>query len=168
MRVVTALLALCTLAASEVTPVDQARQDLYNLEKDLWKNVTDPAWVDAGMGGDIELTKAFVTFANQIQTVKIPKRPPLKAWLWTKATEKLQIIEGMYENFEQFVRKQAQPGSVPAPVREWLGLADSVLMDPKTSVVSAIKKLDGLLEHGDMFRVALLVIYTFLYTHTCT
>ncbi|CAH0751220.1 unnamed protein product [Diatraea saccharalis] len=148
-----ALFALCAFVlAQELSPVDHLRSKFYSLEADLWKNVSDPMWRDTGLGGDVELTKAFVVLDEQIAKVTRPPRPPLQSWLWLRALEKLQIIDGLYDNFVQFVRRQAVPGAVPAPVKEWLDLAESVLMDPKTSAAQAVRKLHEILQHGDMFR----------------
>lgn len=153
-----ALLALTTVAlAADPTAVDFIRDKFYFLEEDLWQNVTDPSWRDSGLGGDVELTKAFVALDEQIESIPMRPRPPLNFWLWSKASEKLQVIDGFYKNFVQFVRRQAAPGSVPAPVREWLDLAEQVLMDPKASVAIAVRKVHDLLQHGDMFRAALQV-----------
>lgn len=157
MRLV-ALFALLTLAAAEdLSPPDYVRSKFYALEEELWRNVTDPLWREAGLGGDVELTKSFVVVDNQIEMIPRSPRPPLRSWLWTKALEKMQIIDGLYKNFVQFVRRQAVPGTVPAPVKEWLDLAEAVLMDPKTSAAQAVRKLHDLLEHGDMFRSILQV-----------
>lgn len=46
---------------------------------------------------------------------------------------------------------------MPAPVKDWLDLAESILMDPKTSAMQAVRKLQGLLQHGDLFRSILQV-----------
>ncbi|KAL0839141.1 hypothetical protein ABMA28_017111 [Loxostege sticticalis] len=118
----------------------------------MWNNVSDPLWRESGLGGDVELTKAFVVLDNQISSIPRPPRPPLSSWLWLKATEKLQIIDGLYKSFVDFARRQSAPGAVPAPVKDWLDLAESILMDPKTSAMQAVRKLQGLLQHGDLFR----------------
>lgn len=155
---VAALLALFAAAlATELTEVDQMRHKFYELEHELWINVTDPQWRDAGLGGDVELTKAFAALNEHIESIPRTKRLLLRSWLWTKVSEKLVIIDGFYKNFIEFVRRQASPASVPAPVREWLDIAESVLMDPNASVAQAVRKLHGLLEHGDIFRTALQV-----------
>ncbi|CAH2981054.1 unnamed protein product [Chilo suppressalis] len=151
-----ALFALSAFAlAQELSPVDHLRSKFYALEEDLWRNVSDPMWRESGIGGDVELTKAFVVLDEQIEKAPRSPRPPLKSWLWMKAFEKLQIIDGLYENFVQFVKRQAVPGAVPAPVKEWLDLAESVLMDPKTSTAQAVRKLHEWLQHGDLFRTIL-------------
>ncbi|XP_073957028.1 chemokine-like protein orion isoform X3 [Choristoneura fumiferana] len=150
-----ALFALLTIALGDISPVDHVRDKFYTLERDLWVNVTDPEWRNAGLGGDIELTKAFAAFNDRFEAVRMPPRPPLESWLWVKASEKLTVIDGLYKNFMEFVKRQAAPGAVPAPVREWLDLAEVVLMDPKLSVAQAVRKLDDLLEHGDLFRASL-------------
>jgi hypothetical protein len=155
---VAALFALLALSlADDLSPVDHVRNKFYGLEEELWRNVTDPLWRESGLGGDVELTKAFVVLDNQIEALPRPPRPPLQSWLWLKALEKFQIIDGLYKSFVEFVRRQAAPGAVPAPVKEWLDLAESVLMDPKTSAAQAIRKLHDLLQHGDMFRSILQV-----------
>lgn len=154
-----ALFALLALGlAKDQTPVDNLRQIFYDLEDNLWKNVTDPAWRDNGFGGDVELTKAFVAINDQIEALPVATRPTFSSWLWLRAAEKLQIIDGLYKNFVGFITRQAMPGGVPAPVREWLDLAESILMDPKSSVSQAVKKLHDLMEHGDLFRTALQVL----------
>lgn len=154
----TALFALVTAAlARDLNPVDELRQSFYNLEVDLWRNVTDPAWSENGLGGDVELTKAFVDLNKQIEAVPAAIRPTLKSWLWTKTVEKLQIIDGLYNTFLEFAKRQATPGAVPSPVREWLDLTETVLLDPKTSVAQAVRKLHDLMEHGDLFRTAVQV-----------
>ncbi|XP_034832290.1 uncharacterized protein orion isoform X3 [Maniola hyperantus] len=151
-----ALLALLAVArASDPSPVDNIRNTFYDLEDKLWKNVTNPEWSSSGIGGDVELTKAFVRFDERIESVPRPPRPPFDTWLWLKLVEKSQIIDGYYKNFVEFAKRQAVPGSVPAPVREWLDLAEGVLMDPKASVAQAVRKIHDLLEHGDMFRAML-------------
>ncbi|XP_045773211.1 uncharacterized protein LOC123872741 isoform X3 [Maniola jurtina] len=151
-----ALLALLAVArAGDPTSVDNIRNKFYDLEDKLWKNVTNPEWSTGGLGGDVELTKAFVKFDEQIESVPRPPRPPFDTWLWLKLVEKSQIIDGYYKNFVEFAKRQAVPGSVPAPVREWLDLAEGVLMDPKASVAQAVRKIHDLLEHGDMFRAML-------------
>lgn len=156
-----ALLALISLAAAgDPSPTDHARDQFYDLENKLWTNVTNPEWTNAGLGGDVELTKVFSHFAEDVEAIPRPPRLPIKSWLWTKAVEKLQIIDSMYNHFVEFVKKQSMPGAVPAPVKEWLDVAENILMDPKTSAIQALRKLDDLLEHGDMFRVALQVSLT--------
>ncbi|KAL0839140.1 hypothetical protein ABMA28_017111 [Loxostege sticticalis] len=148
-----ALFALLALAAAEdLSPVDNVRKNFYALEVEMWNNVSDPLWRESGLGGDVELTKAFVVLDNQISSIPRPPRPPLSSWLWLKATEKLQIIDGLYKSFVDFARRQSAPGAVPAPVKDWLDLAESILMDPKTSAMQAVRKLQGLLQHGDLFR----------------
>ncbi|CAH2096557.1 unnamed protein product [Euphydryas editha] len=149
--------ALLTLlaAANAIDPiaVDDLRNQFYTLEKVLWKNVIGTEWSTAGVSGDVELTKAFVAFNDQIQLVRLPPRYPFETWLWAKATEKMRIIDGYYENFVTFIRRQAQPGTVPAPVREWLDVADAILFTNSTSsVAQAVRKIHDLLEYGDMFR----------------
>lgn len=158
MRLAT-LFAILAFALGDITLVDHLRDKLYTLEKDLWVNVTDPEWRNAGLGGDIELTKAFAAFNDRLEAVRMPPRPPLESWLWVKASEKLTVVDGLYKNFMEFVKRQSAPGAVPAPVREWLDLAEVVLMDPKLSVPQAVEKLDAFLEHGDLFRSSLQVIY---------
>lgn len=154
----TALLALLALAsAGDPTPSDHLRGKFYELEDKLWKNVTDPDWSNAGLGGDVELTKIFSRFADEVESVPRTSRPPVHYWLWSKAAEKLQIIDSLYKNFVEFIRRQAVPGAVPAPVKEWLDLAEGILIDPKTSAKPALNKLGDLLEHGDLFRVPLQV-----------
>ncbi|XP_045536681.1 uncharacterized protein LOC123721596 isoform X3 [Papilio machaon] len=153
---VAALLALLVFAlADDLSPVDNVRSDFYDLEVSLWKNVSNPSWLTTGQGGDVELAKFFVTMDEYIEAVPEPPASPVGTWLWSKAKEKLRIIDGLYKNFVEFIRRQALPGSVPAPVREWLDLAESVLMDPKVSVAQAVRKLHDLTEHGDMFRAVL-------------
>lgn len=152
-----ALLAVACARDSDPTAVDNLRNKFYALEKQLWLNVTNPEWSLGGLGGDVELTKAFVAFDEQIQAVPPPPRVPFETWLWAKATEKLRVIEGYYKNFIIFVRRQAQPGIVPAPVREWLDLAQQ-MMDEKSPVVQATKKITDMLELGDMFRGVLQVL----------
>lgn len=153
-----ALFALLALAAAEdLSPVDNVRKNFYALEVEMWNNVSDPLWRESGLGGDVELTKAFVVLDNQISSIPRPPRPPLSSWLWLKATEKLQIIDGLYKSFVDFARRQSAPGAVPAPVKDWLDLAESILMDPKTSAMQAVRKLQGLLQHGDLFRSILQV-----------
>ncbi|XP_049872981.1 uncharacterized protein LOC126371706 isoform X4 [Pectinophora gossypiella] len=153
------LAALCALfavaIAGELTTVDYVREKFYTLEEDLWSNVTDPMWRDTGLGGDVELTKAFVALDQQIESIPRSPRPPLKSWLWERTLEKLQLIDGFYKNFVDFVKRQSVPGAVPAPVREWLDLAEQVLMDPKSSVAQAVRKIHEVLAHGDIFRTAL-------------
>lgn len=154
-----ALVALLAVArATDPTSVDNVRNKFYSLEENLWRNVTNPEWSSGSLGGDVELTKAFVKFDEQIQSVPRPPRPPFDTWLWLKVVEKSQVIDGYYKNFVEFARRQAVPGSVPAPVREWLDLAEGVLMDPKASVAQAVRKIHDLLEHGDMFRAMLQVL----------
>lgn len=153
-----ALFALLALGlAKDLTPVDNLREKYYILENGLWKNVTDPAWRDKGLGGDVELTKAFLGINEQIVSLSSSTRPTFSSWLWIKALEKLQVIDGLYENFVEFITRQATPGGVPAPVREWLDLAEAILMDPGSSVAYAVKQLHELMEHGDLFRTALQV-----------
>ncbi|CAK1579900.1 unnamed protein product [Parnassius mnemosyne] len=153
---IAALFALLVVAlADDLCPVDEVRNKFYSLEVTLWKNVSNPNWGEFGLGGDVELTKSFAILNEYIEAVPRPPRPPLETWLWVKATEKLQVIDGLYKSFVEFVRRQATPGAVPAPVREWLDLAESVLMDPKASVAQAVRKLHDLTEHGDMFRAVL-------------
>ncbi|CAH0715851.1 unnamed protein product, partial [Brenthis ino] len=147
-----ALFALLTIvSASDPTAVDNVRNKFYAVEKELWLNVTNPEWSLAGLGGDVEVTKAFVAFDEQIQTVPTPPRIPLETWLWAKTMEKLRIIEGYYKNFITFAKRQAQPGAVPAPVREWLDLAQE-MTDHKSPLIQAEKKINDLLEYGDIFR----------------
>ncbi|KAG7308933.1 hypothetical protein JYU34_006203 [Plutella xylostella] len=151
-----ALLALCALAlADDITPVDEARHSFYRIEDQLWVNVTDANWINAGLGGDVELTKTFSAFAGVLEAIPRAPRPPVDSWLWRKATEKMQVVDTLYKNFVEFVRRQAVPGAVPAPVREWLDLAEGVLLDEKASVKQAVGKLDDLLKHGDLFRTPL-------------
>nr|XP_026492111.1 uncharacterized protein LOC113397811 isoform X3 [Vanessa tameamea] len=148
-----ALFALLAVAsAGDPTAVDNLRNTFYEVEKALWKNVTSSEWSAAGVSGDVELTKAFVTFDEKIQSVPPPPRGPHDTWLWAKATEKMRVIEGYYKNFLSFIKRQSQPGAVPAPVKEWLDLAEGILMDPKSSVAQAVRKIHDLLEYGDMFR----------------
>ncbi|CAK1554539.1 unnamed protein product [Leptosia nina] len=146
---------LAATSAASPTAVDYVRYNFFTFENQLWKNVTDPEWTQGGLAGDIELTKAFVAFDEQIASVPRPPRPPLDSWLWIKAVERLQVIDGFYKSFLDFVHRQSKPGGVAAPSREWLDLAESVLMDPSTSVAQAVRKLHDLLEHGDMFRSVL-------------
>ncbi|XP_068633247.1 uncharacterized protein orion isoform X3 [Battus philenor] len=155
MRIAALFALLVVVLGDDLSPVDNVRNRFYSLEVSLWKNVSDPNWLSSGQGGDVELAKYFVTLNEYIEAIPSPPRPPLGTWLWTRATEKLQIINGLYKSFVEFVRRQATPGSVPAPVREWLDLAESVLMDPKASVAQAVRKLHDLTEHGDMFRAVL-------------
>ncbi|CAH2048299.1 unnamed protein product, partial [Iphiclides podalirius] len=153
---IAALSALLAVAlCGDPSPVDDVRNKFYALEAALWRNVTEPGWLSAGQGGDVELAKCFVTLNEYVESVPRTARPPLRTWLWSMAMEKLQVIDGLYKNFVEFVRRQATPGAVPAPVREWLDLAESVLMDPKASVAQAVRKLHDLTEHGDVFRAAL-------------
>ncbi|VVC93972.1 unnamed protein product [Leptidea sinapis] len=149
---VVVLMVLAGTLAEEVTATDAARMRLYALEQQLWRNVEDAEWRQSGLGGDVELTKAFVAFDKQLESVPRSPRPPLDSWLWIKAVERLQVVDGFYKSFVEFARRQAVPGAVPAPVREWLDLAEGVLMDPSASVAQAVRKLHTLLEHGDLFR----------------
>lgn len=158
-----ALIAIAT--AKDLTPVDKLRETFYNLENELWKNVTDPSWTEAGLGGDVELTKAFVVFNDRVQAIPRVNRPALTSWLWNKAMDHLGIIEGLYKNFLDFIDHNAVPGAVPAPVREWLDLAEAILMDPKLSVNTSVTKLNNLMAHGDLFRTALQVRIFIVRTH---
>lgn len=159
MRFLTVFAVFTVPIAADLTAVDDARNKFYSTEEVLWSNVTDPTWQGrTSLGGDIELTKAFVAFNEVIESVPHPPRPPLSSWLWTKTSEKLNVIDGFYKNFVQFVKRQTVPGAVPAPVREWLDVAEQVLMDSTSSVALAVRKLHDLLTHGDMFRAALKVI----------
>ncbi|KAI5639122.1 hypothetical protein NE865_08322 [Phthorimaea operculella] len=155
MRLIALLALIAFASAGDPTSVDYVRDKFYALEEELWRNVTDPIWRDSGLGGDVELTKAFVVLDQQISSIPKPPRPPLSSWLWGKTAEKLQVIDGFYKNFVEFVHRQSAPGAVPAPVREWLDMAEQVLLDPKQSVAQAVRKLHDLLEHGDMFRAVL-------------
>lgn len=159
MRIVT-LFALFTVSlAVDLTAVDDARDKFYTTEVALWYNITDPTWQGrTALGGDIELTKAFAAFNEVIESIPRPPRPHLNSWLWTKTTEKLNVIDGFYKNFVDFAKRQTVPGAVPAPVREWLDVAEQVLMDPTSSVAVAVRKLHDLLAHGDMFRAPLQVM----------
>ncbi|XP_059061468.1 uncharacterized protein LOC131854370 isoform X3 [Achroia grisella] len=148
----TALLALLTLVlADNLTPLDHIRKEFYNVERNLWLNVLDPEWAESGVG-DVELTKAFVAFDSIIQLTPPVPRPPLNLWWWKKPLEQIQLIEGMYKNFLEFLKRQGIPGSVPAPVKQWLDLAESILMDTKTSVPQAVKLLEHSVQHGSLFR----------------
>ncbi|XP_037294330.1 uncharacterized protein LOC115442913 isoform X3 [Manduca sexta] len=145
-----ALIALFTItSATELSPVDNVRAKFYLLERDLWKNVVDPAWRDSGLGGDVELTKAFVGLDDEIQAVPYAPQPQLSSWIWSTALEKMHIINGLYKSFVEFARRQATPGAVPAPTRDWLDMAEAILKDPRSSVRYAMKKLDDLLAHLD-------------------
>ncbi|XP_013143941.1 PREDICTED: uncharacterized protein LOC106107598 isoform X2 [Papilio polytes] len=153
---VAALFALLVFAlADDLSPVDNVRNDFYDLEVLLWKNVSNPSWLSMGQGGDVELAKFFAKMDDYIEAVPQTSTSPVEMWLWSKAKSKLRIIDGLYKNFVEFVRRQAVPGSVPSSVREWLDLAESVLMDPKASVAQAVRSLNELTEHGDMFRAVL-------------
>lgn len=160
--------ALCALivgfiniagATVEHSPVDALRARFYIIEEQLWKNVTDIGWNEhTEVGADVELTKQFKRLNEDIRSLPKMKKPELgHLWLWNKAWEKVRKIEGMYKEFLEFSETQAMPGSVPAPVKKWLDLAEHVLMDPELSVVNAVNKLSDLMEHGDLFRVALQV-----------
>lgn len=154
-----ALCALFTLAvAADPSAVDNARDKFYYIEDTLWSNVIDPTWQGrTALGGDIELTKEFATFNELVESVPRAPRPPLNSWMWAKLTATSNIIDGFYKNFVDFVRRQAVPGAVPAPVREWLDIAEQVLMDPNASVAHSVKKFHDMLDH-DLFRAALQVI----------
>ncbi|XP_045448290.1 uncharacterized protein LOC123656677 [Melitaea cinxia] len=151
MKYATLFALLAAAYAIDPIAVDDLRNKFYALENVLWKNVT--AWSAAGGSGDVELTKAFVAFDEEIRSVRLPPRYPVNSWLWQKATEKMMIINGYYDNFLDFIRRQAQPGAVPAPVREWLDVADAILFTNSTSsVAQAVRKIHDLLEFGNMFR----------------
>lgn len=157
MRVAALAALFAVTTAVDLTPADNLRDTFYTLENDLWKNVTDPAWTEGGLGGDVELTKAFVGLNELLEALPKVPRPPLDSWLWNKAMEYLGVIDGLYTNFVEFIEHNATPGTVPAPVREWLDLAEAILMDPKLSVNTSVTKLNGLMAHGDLFRTALQV-----------
>lgn len=155
------MLLACVLTATslDVSPVDSLRSKLFRLEEDLWRNATDPKWNEkVELGADVELTKAFIKLNEDIESVPKQNKPVLTdSWLWSKATEKLQLINGLYKEFLEFSERQAPQGAVPAPMKNWLDLTEHVLMDPKSSVVQAVRKLDDILEHGDLFRTVLQV-----------
>ncbi|XP_062525581.1 uncharacterized protein LOC101735738 isoform X4 [Bombyx mori] len=154
-----ALIALFAIAiADELCSVDDLRQKLYALEDELWRNVSDPMWRQSDLGGDVELTKAFVALDELIQAVPRSRRPPLNSWIWTNAIEKMQIIDGHYKYFAEFARTQSRPGAVPAPVREWMDLTEAVLMDPKSSVTNSMKKLGELMSHGEAVTYRLVML----------
>lgn len=159
MRIVT-LFALFTVSlAVDLTAVDDAREKFYTTEASLWSNITDPTWQGrTALGGDIEMTKAFAAFNEVIESVPRPPRLHLNSRLWKKTSDKLNVIDGFYTNFVGFVKRQTVPGSVPAPVREWLDVAEQVLMDPTSSVAISVRELHDLLLHGDIFRSPLKVI----------
>lgn len=152
MKYATLFALLAAAYAIDPIAVDDLRNKFYALENVLWKNVTP--WSVAGGSGDVELTKAFVAFDEKIKSVRLPPRYPVNSWLWQKATEKMMIINGYYSDiFLPFIRRQAQPGAVPAPVREWLDIADGILFTNSTSsVAQAVRKIHDLLEFGNMFR----------------
>ncbi|XP_063536054.1 uncharacterized protein LOC134745886 isoform X2 [Cydia strobilella] len=154
MRLLT-LSLLVALALGDLSPVDHIRDNFYKLEKELWANATNPDWINAGLGADIEVTKTFSSFHDRFSAVPMPPRPQVDSWPWVKATEKLGVVDNLYKNFMEFVKRQAVPGAVPSPVREWLDLAEVILRDPKLSVADAVQRLDELIEHGDMFRSTL-------------
>lgn len=160
MRFLTLFAVFTVSLAVDLTAVDEARDKFYSTEDTLWKNVTDPTWQGrTALGGDIELTKAFVAFNDVIESIPRPPQPPLQSWLWKQTSEKLNIIDGFYKHFVEFVKRQTVAGAVPAPVKEWLDVAEQVLLDTTpSSVAQAVRKLDDLLSHGDMFRSALQVI----------
>lgn len=159
MRFLTLFAVFTVSLAVDLTAVDEARDKFYSTEEALWNNVTDPTWQGrTALGGDIELTKAFVAFNDVIESVPRSPQPPLKSWLWVQTTEKLNVIDGYYKHFVEFVKRQTVPGAVPAPVKEWLDVAEQVLLDSTSSVAQAVRKLHDLLSHGDMFRSALQVI----------
>lgn len=64
----------------------------------------------------------------------------------------MQIVDGVYKTFVKFLARQGVPGSVPAPIKEWMDLAENILVDSKTSVIKAVKHLEEALTHGDLFR----------------
>lgn len=166
MRLAALLALVAAVSATELTAVDYMRTKFYRLEEELWKNVTDPEWSVGGAGGDVELTKAFAAFDVQLQAIGRARRPPLESWLWVKAVERFQIIDGYYKEFVSFVRRQSAAGAVPAPVREWLDLAEGILMDPKSSVAQAVRKIHDLLEQGNMFRGTFQVVAADIGTDT--
>ncbi|XP_026327754.1 uncharacterized protein LOC113236030 isoform X3 [Hyposmocoma kahamanoa] len=157
MRLLTLFAVFTVSLAVDLTAVDEARDKFYSTEETLWKNVIDPTWQGrTALGGDIELTKAFVAFNDVIESIPRPPQPPLPSWLWKQTSEKLNIIDGFYKHFVEFVKRQTVAGAVPAPVKEWLDVAEQVLLDTTpSSVAQAVRKLDDLLSHGDMFRTAL-------------
>ncbi|XP_053609794.1 uncharacterized protein orion isoform X6 [Plodia interpunctella] len=148
-----ALLALFTFAIAEnLSPVDHIRNKFYPLETDLWNNVTDTKWTESGLG-DVELTKAFISFDGDIESIPKRTRPPLSSvWWWKKPVEQIQIVDGVYKNFIEFLSRQSVPGAVPSPIKEWMDLAENILVDSKTSVIRAIRQLEESLTHGDLFR----------------
>ncbi|XP_013194461.1 uncharacterized protein LOC106138026 isoform X4 [Amyelois transitella] len=148
-----ALLALFSFAiADNLIPVDYIRNKFYPLETELWDNVTDPRWTESGLG-DVELTKVFIAFDNNIQSIPTRTRPPLSTvWWWKKPLEQIQIVDGVYKNFIEFLSRQSAPGAVPSPIKEWMDLAENILVDSKTSVIRAIKRLEEALTHADLFR----------------
>ncbi|GBP21654.1 hypothetical protein EVAR_16200_1 [Eumeta japonica] len=137
----------------DLSAVDALRNELYKLEAELWRNVTDSAWKESmALGADVELTKAFQRFDERVEPIPQPHLPPLEhSWLWLKTVEKLRIIDGLYKAFVDFATRQAAPGAVPAPVREWLDLAENVLMDPTSSVPQAVQKLSNVYDMGNLF-----------------
>lgn len=159
MRLLTLFTVFTVSLAVDLTAVDDARDKFYSTEETLWSYVNDPTWQGrTALGGDIELTKAFVAFNEIIESVPRPPRLTLNSWLWTTTSEKLNVIDGYYKHFVEFVKRQSVPGAVPAPVKEWLDVAEQVLLDPTSSVALAVRKLHDLLAHGDMFRAVLQVI----------
>lgn len=161
--IIAALIALLAIAtADDITPVDDVRVKFYSTESGLWKNVTDPLWRAADLGGDVELTKVFAAFDSYFEALPSIPRPPVKFWLWNKVADESQLIDGQYKYFVDFVKRQSVPGAVPAPVREWLDLVEVVLLDPKSSVATSVKRLNKLLEQGETVLYQLTIQVTYM------
>ncbi|KAM3962659.1 uncharacterized protein ACR2FA_003285 [Aphomia sociella] len=139
---------------SGLSPVDQIRKKLYTIEEQQWTKINSHSWRTSGFA-DIKLAEVFVRFHNDIQRIPLSHLPVSSGvvlrW-WETPQKQIQDIEKTYKTFLDFMKRQAEPGVAVARVMEWLGIALSVLTDPKTYVSQSMSQLRRSVVHNNLFQ----------------
>lgn len=73
-------------------------------------------------------------------------------WAYTRLSEEVRGIKALYGAFRRFQKQQTTTGRVPSPQRAWTDLAETILEDPKSSVIDSLFSIYELSLRNDLFN----------------
>ncbi|CAH1108486.1 unnamed protein product [Psylliodes chrysocephalus] len=145
--------------------VDRFRIDFFDLEKDLWNEVSSyvnndvikqPEIVENGP--EVKLMKKFEKFGDMLYE-EFPKDLTYgldtleSVWILQLALGDLRAIYGLYETFRRFEKQQTAPNRIPSPKQAWLDLAKTILYDTN-NVDESMKKIQETIDKDKLFESA--------------
>lgn len=145
----------------QLSDVDAVRRDLVKVEYELMLKLDIPATradPEARRKSASMIIEDYAKFGAKLDAMYPNTREQyldvLKSvWAWARAETKLRDIDGLYAAFRR-LQKISIDSHMPVDEKTWQDFSETILSDPKVSVVTALFEVFGLVVDEKLFLAA--------------